>query len=374
LHCVDHLRLLRHCAEFGVDASANGLGGGHFFVAAAVVWAEKSPMRALILGGAGYIGSAVAGRFLAAGWDVSVADALYSGDRNFLPKAVKFHHCDCGMMDAVGSIVKEAAFDVAISLTSLGRGCGGSEVVFRNYHNNFVATYYLLQTLVENRLRKFVFSSDFSVYGPPTGRQITDATAKNPSDSSGRSLHAVEALLRDLSVSCNLDYTVVRYGSVGGALRGGPAGPKARNGLRRPLSELLAVAGGSAPILETAKAKFPSADGTAPMDILHVADVADAYVKIACELARRGGEREFVLAGETPSSAGEFVRLAEAIGRRSIQTKQTDGAEFGSDQWRGDPRGAAAALGWRSRATAKEIVESEWRARRGNVAPSPFAL
>ena len=319
-------------------------------------------MRALLIGGAGYVGSAVARSLLSSGWDVAVIDALYTGNREFLLPAVKFHRCDCGISTAVGEIVKETPFDVAISFIAMGANCRSREFVFHYYHNNFIATYYLLQTLLANRLRKFIFSSDFSVYAAGSKWPIRSSTAKGPTDSLGRSILAAETLIEDLSTNCGLEYAIIRCCEVGGAVDGGPPGPLLPVGRKRLLSSAFAAALGKEQFVEIPNGNFQAADGSAPFDILHIEDVADVYCKVTDELTRRSGGREFNLASGNPPTISDIIATVSAVTGREVATKQTDQSDFTFDGRWADPWKARDALAWRSRRDLRQIVESEWRA------------
>ncbi|MDR2668247.1 MAG: NAD-dependent epimerase/dehydratase family protein [Puniceicoccales bacterium] len=319
-------------------------------------------MRALLIGGAGYVGSAVASSLILSGWEVFAVDALYTGNAKSLPPTVKLTRCDCGIAVSVEEVIGKTKFDVAISLTALGANLRSRELTFHYYHNNFIATYYLLQTMVKNRLRKFIFSSDFSIYGAAAQCPIDSSSAKNPCDPLGRSIHAVEMLLEDLAMNCDLDYATVRFGHVGGAIDGGPAGPSLPDGSSRLLSDAFAAALGKRDSVQIAAGKFQTADGSAAIDILHVADVADAYVKIADELTRRRGGREFILASGEPITVLKVIETVAAVTGREIATNQTDQSSFFHDSHWGNPSETRAALAWRHRRDIRQIVESEWNA------------
>jgi UDP-glucose 4-epimerase len=318
-------------------------------------------MRALVVGGAGYVGSAVVQALLQFGWDVTVLDALYTGRRENLPAVVPFYRNDGGVIGAVEDVLKSASFDLAISAMALGGPIRSQGLPFPYYHNNFFAHFYLLQTLLKGRMKKFLLLSDLSVYGSSVRCPIDRATEKRPDTALGHSLCAAENLLADLARSDGLDYAVVRFGTVGGALSAGPAGPVLPDGARRFQSAAFAVALGKRPSLDILGSDFPSADGTALRDPLHVADVADGVGKAAGDLMRRSGGREFLLASGRPITLLEWRQAIESVTQREIPTKRTDPVPFDAPALYGDPTDAAGALGWRSQRDIRQIVEDEWR-------------
>ncbi|MDR0679400.1 MAG: NAD-dependent epimerase/dehydratase family protein [Puniceicoccales bacterium] len=318
-------------------------------------------MRALVVGGAGYVGSAVVRALLHSGWDVAVLDALYTGRRENLPEIVPFYRNDGGIIGAVEDVLKSAPFDLAISAIALGGPIRSRKFPLHYYHNNFSAHFYLLRTLLERRIKKFLLLSDLSVYGGAVRCPIGPDTEKRPDTALGRSLCAVENFLADLTESDGMDYAVVRFGTVGGALPLGPAGPVLPDGARRFLSAAFAVALGKEPVLNIFGAEFPTTDGTALRDPLHVADVADGIEKAVGDLMRRSGGREFLLASGRPITLLQWLQAIKAVTQREIPTERTDPVPFDAPALYGDPADGASALGWRAQRDIGQIVEDEWR-------------
>ncbi|MDR2664441.1 MAG: NAD-dependent epimerase/dehydratase family protein [Puniceicoccales bacterium] len=319
-------------------------------------------MRALVVGGAGYVGSAVVRHLLRSDWDVTVLDALYTGRRENLPGSVPFYRNDCGIVASVEDVLKSAAFDLVISSMALGGPARSLKFPLPYHHNNFLAHFYLLRALLAGRgVRKFLLLSDFSVYGSAVSCPIGPETEKRPDTPLGHSLCATENLLADLALASGLDFAVVRFGSAAGALPEGSAGPILPDGARRFPSAAFAVALGkeqSLPILGTT---FSTVDGTALRDPIHVADVADAVEKAVGDLMRRSGGREFVLGSGRPVSVGEWLQTIKLVTQREIPTERTDPAPFDAPALYGDPADGASALGWRARRDIRQMVEDEWR-------------
>jgi UDP-glucose 4-epimerase len=268
---------------------------------------------------------------------------------------------DAGAIAGLEKILGETKFDLSISCTAMG-GIGRSFAFpLPYYHNNFLTTYYLLQTLLKFRVRKFLYLSDFSVYGRAPRCPIDSSSVKSPDSPLGRSLCAVESLLFDLAENCGLEYAILRFGIAGGALAKGPAGPLLPDGARRFLSAVFAVALGSSAVLPIFGNTLPTRDGTPLRDPIHVVDVADAVVKAAHEVMGRSGGREFVLGSGAPLTVGEWARAVETVVGREIPTEPVEPKPFDAPALYGDPREASSALGWRARSDLRQIIEDEWR-------------
>ncbi|MDR3317083.1 MAG: NAD-dependent epimerase/dehydratase family protein [Puniceicoccales bacterium] len=318
-------------------------------------------MRVLVIGGAGYLGSHVVRRLLANDVEVSVIDNFSTGQRDSLPKAVPIFSCDAGLIIGLEDVLKKNAFDVAIHCAGLN-GIGRSlEFPFHYYHNNFVATYYLLQTLIRHRVQKFLFSSDFSVYGPQVVCPIEGKTPKRPWTPLGRSLVAVEELLKDLTEANGLHHAILRVGNIAGADPSSVPKISPGSGFSRLLATIFEVAQGKKEVLPIHGSKLPTEDGTPMRDYVHVVDVADAYVKAIKTTGLENGA-ELLLGTGRPSSVLEVVAMAGNVVHRSIATEAAEPRKWEPASTFADPSTTAHSIGWFPTRGLREIVESSWRA------------
>ena len=173
--------------------------------------------KALITGGAGFIGSHVADRFLHAGWRVEIVDNLSSGRRENLPAAAGFTEMDIGTPDA-RSMVRGGGFDAICHLAAqIDVRKSVADPVF-DARTNVVGTLNLFQGVVESgRRTRFIFSStggalygDFSA--PPSGEE----SPKEPDAPYGASKLAAEYYLAAAARLYGLDLIALRYANVYG--------------------------------------------------------------------------------------------------------------------------------------------------------------
>lgn len=253
-------------------------------------------MRILVTGGAGFIGSNVADRFVADGHEVAVLDNLSSGFREFVPARARFYEADVTDAAALERCFAEfrpevvdhhaAQIDVRKSVT---------DPVF-DASVNILGGLRLLEACTRHKVRKFVYASTGgALYGE--GRQLpaTEEHPVNPEAPYGVSKHTLEHYLYLWKLLHGLDYTVLRYPNVYGP-RQNPHGEAGVNAIFIGL------------MLE---GKRPRIFGTGEQvrDYLYVADVVEGNV-----MALEGASGEMLNLGTgVGTSVLDIVRGLNAI-------------------------------------------------------------
>ena len=242
----------------------------------------------LVTGGAGYIGSHVVLALHDAGHPVVVIDDLSNGFRSAVPEGVPL---------VVGSIGDRPLLDRVFADEGIGAVMhfAGSIVVpesvadpLKYFGNNTVNSHTLLAACVDHRVHHFIFSSTAAVYGMPENLPIDEESPTRPINPYGTSKLMIEWMLRDTAAATDFRYAALRYFNVAGA---DPAG---RSGQSTPVAtHLIKVACQAAlglrPEIQVFGTDYPTADGTAIRDYIHVTDLADAHV-LALQHLRQGGD------------------------------------------------------------------------------------
>ena len=231
-------------------------------------------MRILVTGGAGFIGSNVADRFVALGHEVAVFDNLSSGFREFVNPKARFYEGDLADAASIRHAIADfrpeivdhhaAQIDVRKSV---------SDPVF-DARVNVLGSIGMLQACTANGVRKVIYASTGgALYGE--GRQLpaTEDHPINPEAPYGASKHTVEHYLYIWKLLHGLDYTVLRYPNVYGP-RQNPHGEAGVNAIFIGL-----MLAGKRPRI--------FGDGTAVRDYLFVDDVVAAN---ALALEKGSGE------------------------------------------------------------------------------------
>jgi UDP-glucose 4-epimerase len=245
-------------------------------------------MRILLIGGAGYIGSAIAHHLADRGHEPAVLDNLSTGSRDAIPAGVQFVQADCGDSAALAKALAETRAEAVIQLAAAVRVEESVADPAKYYFNNTVKSLTVFDTCARSGVKDFVFSSTAAVYGAPSKTLIAEDTATDPVNPYGHSKLASEFMLKDIARVHGMRATILRYFNVAGA------DPKLRTGQRTPEATHLIkvaaeVATGARPSLDIFGTDYPTADGTCVRDYIHVMDLALAH---ELALTKPGGAGE----------------------------------------------------------------------------------
>lgn len=163
----------------------------------------------------------------------------------------------------------------------------------------------------------FVFSSTCAVYGIPPEGPIHEGTPAAPINPYGASKLMVERILADYAAAYGLSYMALRYFNAAGADQNGEIGEL--RGFETHLVPLAIDAMlGRRPALEVLGADYPTPDGTAIRDYVHVADLAEAHVRALNYLREGGQPRVLNLGTGRGNSVREVLRAVERLGGRPV--------------------------------------------------------
>lgn len=276
-------------------------------------------MNTLVVGGAGYIGSIVTAHLLAAGHDVTVADNLSKGHRWAVPDGARFVELDLLDRDAVPRTVT-AAFDAVLHFAALSLVGESVAEPARYFRTNVAGTINLLDAMRAAGVRRLVFSSTAAVYGDPEEVPITEDAATRPTNPYGASKLAVDHAIGFEAAATALGAVSLRYFNVAGA--SGALGE-----LHDPETHLiplvLQAAAGARPEVRIFGTDYPTPDGTAVRDYIHVDDLARAHL-LALDAAAEPGHRIYNLGNGAGFSVREVIDAARAVTGRDIPAVETD--------------------------------------------------
>lgn len=170
----------------------------------------------LVTGGAGFIGSHVAGALVDGGHQVTVLDDLSGGFEENVPRDAEFVCGSINDNDLVVRLFAEKQFDYVFHLAAYAAE-GLSHFIKRfNYNNNLIGSVNLINASVNNGVKCFVFTSSIAIYGASPELPMTEETPAHPEDSYGIAKLAVEQELRACKEMFGLDYIIFRPHNVFG--------------------------------------------------------------------------------------------------------------------------------------------------------------
>ncbi len=252
----------------------------------------------LVTGGAGYIGSHTVLELLDAGYEVVVVDNLSNSSavsldrvRELTGKDLAFYELDILDKEVLHQVFAAEKIDAVIHFAAL-KAVGESVAhPLRYYHNNVTGTLLLCEVMRDHGVKNIVFSSSATVYGDaekmPLLEDFPMLPATNPY---GRSKQIMEDVLRDLAVSdASWNIALLRYFNPIGAHKSGRIGENPSGVPNNLLPYIAQVAVGKHPYLRIFGDDYPTPDGTAIRDYIHVTDVALGHIKALEKLAAEPG-------------------------------------------------------------------------------------
>ncbi|TCV94964.1 UDP-galactose 4-epimerase [Luteibacter rhizovicinus] len=315
-------------------------------------------MRALVSGGAGYIGSHMCKALAAEGHDVLVLDNLSTGHR----AAVKWgDFVQADLLDAarVDGVLAEFRPDVVFHFAGLSVVRDSMSQPFDYYRNNVVGSLNLLSAMQNHDVGKIVFSSSAAVYGTPVVETIDEMQVTQPINPYGTTKLMVERMLGDAALAYGLRSVSLRYFNAAGADLDSDIG-EAHEPETHLIPNALRAADESM-VLDVFGTDYATPDGTCIRDYVHVVDLADAHLRAAGYLDENAGTHRFNLGTGTGCSVLQIVgKVREATGcalkYRVSPRRQGDPARLVASNER-----ARSYLGWEPRySDLRTMVDSAW--------------
>jgi UDP-glucose 4-epimerase len=321
-------------------------------------------MAILVTGGAGYIGSVVVEDLRANGTDIIVLDNLSRGHREAVASEVKFYEGDIGDNALVGRICSENEIEAVMHFSAFAYVGESVEKPSIYYHNNTMQTLRLLDELIACGVKQFVFSSTCATYGEPQYVPIDEKHPQNPANPYGWSKFFVEQILKDYDAAYGLKFVALRYFNACGATdsHGEHHDPETH---LIPL--VLEAAAGTRPDISVFGNDYPTPDGTAVRDYIHVLDLSQAHV-LALKYLQNGGSSEFVNLGNGKGfSVLEVIEAARKITNRPIEFVIKPRRAGDPSSLIADSTKAREVLGWNQQfADLDTIIESAWSWHQAN--------
>jgi UDP-arabinose 4-epimerase len=317
-------------------------------------------MRILVTGGAGYIGSHTAKVLAEHGHAPVVFDDFSTGHRS----AVKFGPLVEGTLantELVERTLVEQRIEAVVHFAA-STYVGESMTNPRKYfQNNVVATLSLLDAMVAAGVKPIVFSSTAATYGNPVQTPIPEDHPQLPTNPYGEGKLFVERALKWYAGAYGLEFVALRYFNAAGSDPSGDLGED-----HDPETHLVPLAIGAAlgtrPGLKVFGTDYPTPDGSAIRDYVHVLDLADAHVKALGHLTSGRGSDAFNLGTAQGNSVLEVIRVVERVGGRPVPHTLGPRREGDPPILVADSRRAREILGWSPRyASLESIVETAWR-------------
>ncbi|MPY82247.1 MAG: UDP-glucose 4-epimerase GalE [Actinophytocola sp.] len=321
---------------------------------------EGTRQKLVVTGGAGYIGSVCTARLLEAGHEVTVVDDLSTGHRDAVPDGARFIEGDAA---EVATTLFAEGFDGLLHFAAKSLVGESMQDPSSYWHGNALTSLRLLDAMRAHGIPRLVFSSTAATYGEPEQSPIAESAPTQPTNTYGATKLAIDHAITSYARAHGLAAVSLRYFNVAGAY--------GRYGERHTTEThlipiVLQVATGDRTQVQIYGDDYPTQDGTAVRDYIHVVDLADAHL-LALANATAGEHAIYNLGNGTGFSVRQVIDACREVTGHPIpavvaQRRAGDPAVLVASSDR-----AKAELGWKpERAELSGIVADAWEfAQRG---------
>jgi UDP-glucose 4-epimerase len=316
-------------------------------------------MAVLVTGGAGYIGSHTVRALLDQERDVVVLDTLETGNEEAVLGA-RLVVGDIADTDLVRRLVDDHGVDSIIHFAGYKNAGESMQDPGKYFTNNVIGTARLLRAIEDTTVRNFVFSGSCSVYGTPEQLPVSESAPLHPESPYGQSKLMGEQMLGWYGERKGLQWVSLRYFNASGASADAAIGEDPNVTLNLVPLVMKATLGLRPPV-QVFGTDFPTPDGTAVRDYIHVDDLASGHLLALQHLERGGRSLAVNLGTGEGSSVRQVIDVAKRVSGRTVPAEYVERRPGDPSAVWADNRLAAEVLGWHPSSGLDEIIESAWR-------------
>ncbi|MFZ4719518.1 MAG: UDP-glucose 4-epimerase GalE [Ilumatobacteraceae bacterium] len=315
-------------------------------------------MTILVTGGAGYIGSHTVRRLRALDRPVVVLDSLEFGRKESVldaPLVVGDIH-DGGL---VGRLCREHGVTQVVHFAAYKAVGESMQQPGRYWRNNVGGTVDLVEAVLAEGVREFVFSSSCSVNGTPAEVPLREDAPIRPESVYAQTKATTETVLHWYGVTHGLRTVNLRYFNAAGASSDGVIGEDwtySQNLVPLVMKATL----GRMPELQVFGDDYPTPDGTCIRDYIHIEDLAEAHVLSLDHLARGNDGASLNVGSGVGTSVLEVIRATERISGRTVPYRIVERRPGDPTSTYADPAHIEATLGWKAERSLDDIIRSAW--------------
>jgi UDP-glucose 4-epimerase len=314
-------------------------------------------MNVLVTGGAGYVGSVTCEALLAEGHRVVVVDDLRTGHRDAVPAGAAFVLADVADPDLVGYALEEHRVEAIVHFAASSLVGDSMLVPLDYFDNNVTGALRLWRTALRHGVRRVVVSSTAALYGTPDAVPIPETARLSPESVYGETKLQLERALSWLATTVGVGSIALRYFNAAGA-------SPVLGEDHRPESHLIPIvlqaAAGMRPSVSVYGDDYPTPDGTAVRDYVHVQDLAAAHV-LALQAVTPGEARAFNLGNGQGYFVREVIDVVRDVTGREVVAESAPRRAGDPPVLVADAAAARRDLGWAPRIPGlRDIVASAW--------------
>lgn len=330
-------------------------------------------MKILVTGGLGFIGSHTVVELQNEGFDVIVIDNLSNssievldGIERITSKRPAFENIDLRDKDAVQDFFKKYTDVNGVIHFAASKAVGESvENPLLYYENNINSLVYLLQELQEKSEANFIFSSSCTVYGQAEEMPITEnAPIQQALSPYGNTKQIGEEIIQDVAKVSNINAVLLRYFNPIGAHASTEIGELPLGVPQNLVPFITQTAVGLRKELSVFGEDYPTSDGTAIRDYIHVVDLAKAHVVALQRLMAKSNRQKvetFNIGTGTGSSVLEVIQAFEKVADQKLPYKIVGRREGDITEAYANTDKANNDLGWKAQLSLEQALDSAWK-------------
>ena len=318
----------------------------------------------LVTGGAGYIGSHCVMALLEQNNEVVIFDNLSTGHIETVETLKKYGHVefqkgDLTSFDDINSVFKNYDIDKVVHFAAFSQ-VGESVVNPQKYYiNNVCGTINLLRAMLENNVKKIVFSSTAATYGEPVYIPIDEKHPQNPINPYGQTKLMIEKIMDDYDKAYDLKSVRLRYFNVAGA------DSKSRIGEWHDpethlIPNILKSTFSNGKTFQMFGNDYDTKDGTCVRDYINVEDLAQAHL-LALKYLDNGGETNYFNLGTNDgNTVKEVFSACEKVTKKNIPVEIKPRRAGDPASLVADNNKAKESLNWKPQHTLDESIASAY--------------
>ncbi|WP_419848401.1 UDP-glucose 4-epimerase GalE [Candidatus Poriferisocius sp.] len=323
----------------------------------------------LVTGGAGYIGSHTCVALLEAGYEVAVLDNLANSSAAAIDAVAeitgrhpRLEIADCRDESALEKVMAEVRPDAVLHFAGLKSVPDSVADPLRYYRHNLESAAVLLRVMDQSGVRRIVFSSSAMVYGTPDELPLSEMATTRPANPYGWTKLIIEQMIADIvQADARWSAALLRYFNPVGAHPSGLIGEDPEGVPGNLMPYLLQVAVGRRPNLPLYGTDYPTPDGTARRDYIHVMDLAAGHLAALERLGSPVGQVQAynLGTGRAASVLEVIAAMREATGH-PLPYEELDRRPGDVPELQADPGKARRELGWSATRTLADMCRDGW--------------
>ncbi|WP_430928528.1 UDP-glucose 4-epimerase GalE [Polaribacter marinivivus] len=328
--------------------------------------------KILVTGGLGFIGSHTVVELQNEGFDVVIIDNLSNTTISVLDsiteitgKKPDYYNLDVRSKSDLKNFFDNNKVDGIIHFAAFKAVGESMEKPLDYYENNLSSLIYILQEIKDRNLDNFIFSSSATVYGEADSLPLTeDAPVKKAESVYGNTKKIGEEIIRDASNAHNINTIALRYFNPIGSHETAKIGELPLGVPANLIPFVTQTAAGIREQLSVFGDDYPTEDGTAIRDYIHVVDLAKAHIAALKRLLNKDNKKSFeyfnVGTGKG-SSVLEVIKTFEKVNNLKLNYKIVDRRPGDVMASYADTTTANRELNWKTEKSLEEALASAWK-------------